>query len=85
LQQSSFRSGRQALRANCQSLRARQIARKRFAIITCHGALAWLDIGDDRYLGIWAIVSKLLSDEIKSPAQAQVLSTIGIVPYGAAF
>jgi bacterial/archaeal transporter family protein len=30
--------------------------------------------------GIWAILSKLLSDEIKSPAQAQVLSTIGIVP-----
>lgn len=30
--------------------------------------------------GIWAILSKLLSDEIKSPAQAQVLSTVGIVP-----
>jgi uncharacterized membrane protein len=30
--------------------------------------------------GIWAILSKLLSDEIESPAQAQVLSTIGILP-----
>jgi transporter family protein len=30
--------------------------------------------------GIWAILSKLLSDEITSPSQAQVLSTIGIVP-----
>ena len=30
--------------------------------------------------GIWAILSKLLADEVQSPAQAQVLSTIGILP-----
>jgi transporter family protein len=30
--------------------------------------------------GIWAILSKLIADEIQSPAHSQVLSTIGIVP-----
>jgi uncharacterized membrane protein len=30
--------------------------------------------------GIWAVLSKLLAEEIESPAQAQVLSTVGIVP-----
>jgi bacterial/archaeal transporter family protein len=30
--------------------------------------------------GVWAVLAKMLSDEIKSPAQAQVLSTIGIMP-----
>src|SRR5262245_55056280 len=30
--------------------------------------------------GIWAILSKLLSDEIQSPAHSQVVSTIGILP-----
>jgi len=30
--------------------------------------------------GVWAVLSNQLSKEIESPAQAQVLSTIGIVP-----
>jgi len=30
--------------------------------------------------GVWAVLSKLLSDDIQSPAHAQVLSTFGIVP-----
>jgi uncharacterized membrane protein len=30
--------------------------------------------------GIWAILSKLIADEIQSPAHSQVLSTIGIIP-----
>lgn len=30
--------------------------------------------------GIWAVLSSLLEQEIKSPAQAQVVSTIGILP-----
>jgi transporter family protein len=30
--------------------------------------------------GVWAVLSKMLSDEIPSPAQAQVLSTVGVLP-----
>jgi uncharacterized membrane protein len=30
--------------------------------------------------GFWAVLSKLLADEIPSPAQSQLVSTIGIVP-----
>jgi transporter family protein len=30
--------------------------------------------------GVWAILSKLLSDELQSPAHAEALSTVGIVP-----
>jgi bacterial/archaeal transporter family protein len=30
--------------------------------------------------GIWAVLSKVLSDEIQSPAHSQVVSTIGILP-----